>query len=144
MKTLAKLGGVLLALVLLVGGGILLISELGGEVVTLRTTDESGAVHETRLWIVEHDGSVWLRAGQPASRWLLELRERPDVEVVRAGETVRYHATPVQTAEAREAINRRMAEGYGAAERIIQYLHDETEVVPVRLDPHVAARDRLE
>ena len=38
-------------------------SELGGEVVTLTTLDAEGARHETSLWIVEDDGSLWLRAG---------------------------------------------------------------------------------
>jgi len=112
-------------------------SELAEEVVVLRTFDAQGAAHETSLWIVEDaDGALWLRAGMPSSSWLERLRARPDVELVRAGTTALYTATPVP--EERERIHALTRERYGIADRIISALRDGSQSVPVRLDPRQA------
>ena len=79
----------ILALALLIVGTQYLASE-SGEVVVLRTRDEAGAVHETRLWVVDHDGSPWLRAGNPSGGWFPRLSARPEVVVVRGGETLAF------------------------------------------------------
>ena len=70
MRTLAWLAGALVAVLLLLWGGMLLLAEYGGEVVDLRTTDASGATFETRLWVVDDSGFTWLWAAAPGRRWL--------------------------------------------------------------------------
>ncbi len=127
----------LVVFVLLAGAGvaIYLLSEYGGEVVVLRTLNNAGETQETHLWLVEDSGFAWLRAGQPGNRWYQNLRERPEVELVRGEAILSYRAVPVETPEARERIQQRIAEKYGVAETVISWLHDESTLVPIRLEP---------
>lgn len=128
-----KMGvGVLLALGLAFGL-MFAASELGGEVVTLTTRGPDGAQYETSLWIVEDEGSLWLRAGNPESAWLKRLAEAPLVELRRGAEAVEYRAEIVRGRA--ERINQKMAEAYGWADRAIGGMRDEGMVTAVRLVP---------
>ena len=129
--SLRKTGiGVLIALALAFGA-MLAASELGGEVVTLTTFDSEGKTYETPLWIVQDDGSLWLRAGNPNSNWLERIRLDPKVEVTRDGETVAYRADIVL--ERRDRINRKMADVYGWADTLIGTMRESESTQPVRL-----------
>ena len=114
-------------------GAIMIASEQGGEVVTLRTTAASGDVHETRLWIVEIGPDLWLRAGDPGSGWLTRLQQNPQVEMERRGRTARYRAEAVP--HMGSEVDARMAEKYGWADRLIGVIRSEGESIAVRLDP---------
>jgi len=114
-------------------GAILLAGDLGGEVVVLTTTSAGGGRHETKLWVVEDHGQLWIRAGQPSSEWLGRLRAEPRVTLSRNGRVAEYRAVPVP--KQRERINRLMAERYGWADALIGLVRDESETQPVRLDP---------
>lgn len=132
---------VLVAVLVILGvaaafGVIGMIASESGEVVVLRTTDASGAAHETRLWVVEHDGDWWLRAGSPDNAWLARLRERPEIEVERDGEARVWRAVP--TPEARDAVNALMREKYGLADRWIDWTFGREDAVPVRLEPRAS------
>ena len=128
-KILLLLLVVILLLVVSIGAA----SELGGEVVTLTTKDTAGAEHETSLWVVEHAGHLWLRAGDPGSGWLARLQQTPEVEVTRGSVQRRYRAVPDPSARA--AINELMARDYGLADSLIGFMRDGSRVVPVRLEP---------
>ena len=130
-KALLWLTG-LLALVLVIAGTQYIASE-SGEVVVLETHDEAGAVHRTRLWVVDHDGSAWLRAGNPSGGWFPRLSARPDVVVVRGGEAIPWRAVPAP--EARDTINGLMHEKYGFADTLIEFVEGGWTPVAVRLDP---------
>ena len=119
------------AIVLFVG--LIILASESGEVVVLSTADERGTIHETRLWIVEHDGALWLRAGAPSSAWLARLRHRSDVVVLRGGVRRRFRAVTSEDAGVRDAINARIAEKYGWAESLIGLTRDVSASVPVRL-----------
>lgn len=56
------------------------------EVVVLRTTGPEGTIRETRLWIVDHQGSPWIVTGR-GSGHDQDLQAHPRVEMFRAGET---------------------------------------------------------
>lgn len=144
MRFLARIAAALLGLILVTVAGIFLLSEVGGEVVVLRTTDEGGRAHESRIWLVEDAGTTWLRAGQPEARWLQRLRAEPEVVLTRGDRESRVRAIPVETPEARARVNGLMARDYGIAEALISLVHDENQVVPIRLEPHVAAGPGLE
>ena len=45
-----------------------LLRRLLGSIVVLTTTSD-GQAAQTRVWIVEHEGSLYLRAGSPEQRW---------------------------------------------------------------------------
>ena len=128
--------GAILGIALVVMGTQYLASE-SGEVVVLRTTDAAGGVHETRLWVVDHDGSAWLRAGNPSSGWFPRLSAQPAVEVVRGGETLKLQALP--TPEARDTINDLMQQKYGFADSYISFYFPRSKKIPVRLLPAATA-----
>jgi len=130
-KALRWMAGIL-ALGLLVVGSQYVASE-SGEVVVLRTHDDAGGVHETRLWLVDHDGSPWLRAGNPSGGWFPRLSARPEVEVVRGSQTLVFQAAP--TPEARDTINDLMHEKYGWADSYICLFFPRAAKLPVRLLP---------
>lgn len=115
-------------------GVLSLVASESGEVVVLSTTDSQNAVHETRLWIVEHDGALWLRAGVPTSSWFQRLRAEPEVTLERAGVRRRYRALPSEDAAVRDRIHARLAEKYGWADRLIGMMRDGSASVPVRLE----------
>jgi len=109
------------------------VASESGEVVILRTTDAAGDIHETRLWVVEHDGSLWLRAGNPSGGWFARLSSRPEVVVVRGDASIAYRAVP--TPDARDTINDRMQEKYGWADSYIGVFFSRAKKFPVRLLP---------
>jgi hypothetical protein len=115
------------ALVALVLGGIITSMSESGEVVVLRTFDREGEPYETRLWIVEHDGAGWLRAGQAESVWFRNLSENPDVVLQRGGSERSFTAVPVLDDATRNRINALMNEKYSSPDTVV--------TVPVRLDP---------
>ncbi len=124
-----------LAVLLIAGGGIFAASELGGEVVVLTTQDASGAPRETRLWVVDDAGSMWLRAGQARNAWLRRLQANPSVRVERAGQVGNYRAVPVAEDAARLRVHELMAEKYGWADHLIGLIRDGAASIAVRLDP---------
>jgi hypothetical protein len=114
-------------------------SELGGEVVTLRTRDGAGEA-ATRLWVVDDAGAQYLRAGNPGSGWLVRIQADPDVTVERNGFNARYRAVPVTNDPGQPArIHALMREKYGIADRIVSVLGDRSQSIAVRLDPVTAA-----
>jgi hypothetical protein len=124
--------GALIGIVVVVLGTEFLASE-SGEVVVLRTLDAAGGVHETRLWVVDHDGSAWLRAGNPTGGWFPRLSARPEVEVVRGSEAHKFLAEP--TPAARDTINDLMQKKYGLADSYVCLFFPRAKKVPVRLVP---------
>ena len=134
-KALRWLAGIL-ALALLIAGSHYVASE-SGEAVVLRTRDEAGGVHETRLWVVDYDGSPWLRAGNPSGGWFSRLSARPEVEVVRGGQTLAFQAAPMPAA--RDTINDLMHEKYGWADSYICLFFPRAAKIPVRLLPAAAS-----
>ena len=55
------------------------------EVVVLRTAQADGGVRETRLWIMDYQGSPWIVTGRVGPH-VLDLTENPRVEIFRRGE----------------------------------------------------------
>jgi hypothetical protein len=126
--------GVVAILAIVLGGVMMLMSE-SGEVVVLRTLDAQGEPRETRLWIVEHDGAEWLRAGQAESGWFRRLSANPDVVLERDGREWSFEAVPVREPATRDRINALMNEKYGFPDTVIgATLRDNAASVPVRLD----------
>lgn len=132
----STMGKILLALLALAVAFVLTIalaSEYGGEVVKLYTRDESGAERSTSLWVVDHEGFQYLRAGDGGSSWLERLRREPEVRVERAGKAERYQAVP--TPELTPTIDALMADKYGLADRVIAVIRDPSKSMAVRLVP---------
>jgi len=104
------------------------------EVAVLRTFSADGHAHDTKLWVVDHQGQPWLRGARPNLRWLERIRENPQVELVRRGSGTAYTATVVETEEAKRAVDAAMLEKYGWIDRWYELLV-RFDPIPVRLDP---------
>ena len=117
-------------------GLLLYVASESGEVVVLQTPNlEKGGIRETRLWVVDHDGAVWLRAGNPESAWFRALPEGEQTQVVliRGEDVLQMMAVP--TPEARDTINDLMNQKYGWADSLVCLLMPRDKKVPVRLQP---------
>lgn len=80
------------------------------EVVELYTTDESGEMQTTRLWVMDDEGYQYLRVGADGSGWFTRMQQNGEFEVERNGSRERY--TLVQRPEKSERINELMQNKY--------------------------------
>jgi hypothetical protein len=125
-----------LAALLLLCAVVLYAASESGEIVVLETRDAAtGGVRQTRLWVVEHEGSMWLRAGDPTSSWFRRLEAQPDVTLTRGTDAFAMRAVPAP--EARDTINDLMLQKYGWADSLICFFMPRDKKVPVRLLPVV-------
>lgn len=124
------------AIPLLIGVGSFVVGERM-EVVILRTVDAQGHAHDTKLWIVDHEGHAWVRSVRPTLRWLERIRANPHVELERDGKFASYTASIIETESAKRAVDAAIAAKYGWVDRWYELIvrHD---TIPVRLDPDAA------
>lgn len=118
---------------LLVAGGTWVLGEQI-EVAVLRTFSTDGHGHDTKLWVVDHQGQPWLRGARPNLGWLERIRENPRVELVRHGVSMPYTATIDEAPDAKIAIDEAMAAKYGWIDRWYEILV-RFDPIPIRLDP---------
>jgi len=136
VKILLRMLGGLLALLLFVGVAQFVASE-SGEVVVLTTTDAAGTSHQTRVWVVDHAGTTWLRAGAEMQAWYGRLLQHPEVEVERGEDRERYTAVP-QPGD-RKLINDLMRDKYGWADQLIGALFGRDDAIPILLNPRMGS-----
>jgi len=106
--------------------------EWGREVIVLRTENDDGSWHVSRLWIVDDGPVAWLH-GDSRSAWERNLAARPIVEVTRAGETHRYRAAPVPGPHPH--LHELLRAKYGIADRWVRIVgSDRATTTPVKLE----------
>jgi F420H(2)-dependent quinone reductase len=132
MKTLAKLIGAIVALLAAMYVLTIIASE-SGEVVVVNTRDAAGSAKATRLWVVDHDGDTWLRAGSLEAGWYRRLTADPEITVQRGAAS--YVALARPTADATTTINRLMNDKYGWADDYIGMLFSRNKAIAIRLEP---------
>ena len=105
--------GALLAVapIVLFRGLVATVHEIG-EIVVLRTTDERGAVWETRAAVLDHRGSTWIGADRAAQRWVRRLEANPRLELVRGGIARCHVAFRVEDLDTREEVFRGIEQKY--------------------------------
>ncbi len=109
----------------------------GGAEGVLRTTDEEGVAHETRLAVFEDEGGViWVQSGHHFRGWYERVKRNADVEVDRDGVVNAYRAVPLETPEAKQHVRTLIEEqvgivGFYAIRTFLLF----AEIKPVRLDP---------
>ncbi len=120
--------------------GLLLVAFVGlnvvasetGEVVVLTTRDHEGT-HETRIWVVEHEGFQWIRSGDSSSGWYQRIRTEPEVFLQRGGQRKAYLA--VSLVDQRDVVNDLMRQKYGWADQFIDMMYGRDNSIPMRLEP---------
>jgi hypothetical protein len=130
---MGKLIGALALAALVFAGALALAGDLGGEVVVLTTYSKGGTPQQTKLWVVDDNRQVWLRAGQSDTEWFRRIGANPMVTLERDGRATEYRAVAIP--KQRDRINRLMAERYGWADWLIGLVRDFSDTQPVRLDP---------
>ena len=133
MRALLWIGIALVVGLVAFYGSVIAVSE-AGEVVTLRTGSGSDA-RTTRLWIVDHGGSEWIRTGHSEKGWFRDVRENAAVELERSGEKGRRTAVPVHEPEVSKAVNAEFVKKYGTADWFVALSGDASKRIVVRLDP---------
>jgi hypothetical protein len=128
-----RLAGVPLAAALGFGVVTLLALE-GGEVVQLHTTAPDGAVRTTRTWVADADGALWIEAANPERPFLLDVEQRPDVELVRDGVVLPLRAVPLPGEAGHRKIRDLLRAKYGWTDVWIGLLTDTSHSVAVRLE----------
>ena len=126
LKIFAVVVGVLVLMI-----GLERIASESGEVVVLVTQDPKVGDMETRLWVVDHAGHQWIRAGSNAAGWYQRLVAQPEVEVHRGEETLVAIAQPMP--ERVNAVNLAMADKYGWADAYIALLFGREDAIPIKL-----------
>ncbi len=134
MRVIARLIGWTLVLLVLLGAGLMVSSELR-EVVVLTSADDTGSAVETRLWIVDSAGHAWLRAGGPDRDWYRRVQDHPNVSVMRNGVDRPHRAVVVNVPEVRSHIDQLMRKKYGVTDALIHILEGSPQTVAIRLDP---------
>jgi hypothetical protein len=103
----------------------LALIEVGREVVILHKWTPGGAVHKTRLWIVDEGRESWLHHGDPEAAWIRRLETEAMVTIERRGRT-------------RQHVHTLLRGKYGIADRWVRFVTGGTArcpTVPVRLEP---------
>jgi hypothetical protein len=109
----------------------------GGAEGILRTSDEEGVVHETRVAVFDDErGSTWIQSGHHFRGWYERVKRNPEVELIRDGVVDSYRAVPLETPEAKEHVSslirgRVGVVGFYAIRSFLLF----AEIKPVRLDP---------
>jgi len=138
MRRVLRLLGAALGALLLVVAATYVAGEQT-EVARVRTVDGAGAVHETKLWIVDHDGAAWVRVARPEREWFRRLREQPEIELVRGDASPqKVRATPDPTEETKAALDAAFRAKYG----LVDWWYGvvlRRDPIPIRLDPAPAS-----
>ena len=104
------------------------------EVAELRTFDEAGRPHDTKLWVADVDGRPYVRIARPNRSWGEELQKNPEVELRRGDVTRRCTAVLVTDDALHHRIDRAFAAKYGWVDWWYGLVLRRNPV-PVRLDP---------
>ncbi len=134
MRRVKRAALVVLVALLLFGSGTWLALE-SQEVVVLRTRSDDGSFRETRIWVADSQGLLWIEAATPERSWYRELVANPRVELVRNGGTRSFMAEPMEEPEGHEQIRKLLRAKYGFADWWVGLLQDTSRSVAVRLRP---------
>ena len=103
----------------------------------LRTRSAGAAAggdwRETRVWIAEAEGALWVEAATPERAWLEDVLRDPGVELLRGGERLRLRAEPVPGPEGHARIRSLLRAKYGWADVWVGLVQDTSRSLAVRL-----------
>ena len=103
------------------------------EVIQVKTLDSQGELVETRLWIVDHQGKQYVRAGAD-SGWYLRMKSNPEVLMTRNDQESKYLA--VEDKSKMEIVDQLMNKKYTWGDDIIAAMVGRTDAIPMELQPY--------
>jgi hypothetical protein len=106
-----------------------------GGVAVLETRAPAGAPRETRVWVAEAEGALWLEAATPEREWYRDVLLDPVVSLAREGRAEAFRAHPEPGAEARIRLRGWLRERYGWRDVFVGLLQDTSRSIAVRLEP---------
>ncbi len=122
--------GVVVALIILT-----LIALEGTEVAVLHTALGSQPPRQTRVWVVDFDGTPWLEAANPEREFYQDILAGPEVVLERNGTRFEYRAVPMSGTSGHDLLRSRLSDKYGWADRWIGMLTDTSSSIAIRLEP---------
>jgi hypothetical protein len=106
-----------------------------GGVAVLETRAPDGTPRETRVWVAEVDGALWLEAATAERPWYRDVLLDPLVTLSRDGHDTVYRAVPEPGDEAHRRIRAWLRERYGWRDAFVGLLQDTSRSIAVRLEP---------
>ena len=134
MKALLIVAGAVL-LAALAFGGLTLYALEGQVVVVVRTHAPDGSLRETRTWVADDDGALWIEAAFVERPFYQQMLADPSVEIVRDGVTRRGRAVLVPNPDGHRHVRALLASKYGWADCWVGWLQDTSRSVAVRIEP---------
>jgi len=104
------------------------------EVAVLRTFDDAGAPHDTKLWVADIDDRPYVRIGRSGRSWGERLQAHPDAELIRDGARFPCTASVVTDAALHHTVDEAFAAKYGWVDWWYGVVL-RRDPLPVRLDP---------
>jgi len=123
------------AAALVIFGLVILLALESSGVAVLETRAPAGTPRETRLWVAEAEGALWLEAATPERAWYRDVLLDPVVSLEREGRAEAFRATPEPGEEARRRLRGWLRERYGWRDAFVGLLQDTSRSIAVRLDP---------
>ena len=112
--------------------GMIAVFQPGSDV--LRSYDEEGP-HDTVLSVIEDGDTLWVESGHHFRGWYYRIRDNPEVELIRSGDSKPYRAVPLDDPETRAHLIGLIKQRAGAGYYVTRFLLLFAPIKPVRLDP---------
>jgi hypothetical protein len=104
--------------------------------VRIETRSASGEAHRTIIWIVEHDGSIYIRSvNGPTARWYREALANPDVAIHFGGRRLSARAVPATDPASIQACSEGLRAKYRRSYSLESMLLADTLPTTLRLEP---------
>lgn len=104
-----------------------------GDVVVVATYDLHGERRETRAWIAEADGALWIEAANPDRLFYRDILAGSAVEIERDGVVGRFTAEPAANPAGHRKIRRLLRAKYGWKDAWIGLLADTSRSIGIQL-----------
>jgi len=114
-------------------GVVTLVALEGREVVVLKTVDPGGRARETRAWIAEENGELWIEAANPERGFYRDVIAGSAIEIEWPDGRHSYRAVPAPNPQGHQKIRRLLRAKYGWADRWIGLLADTSSSIGIRL-----------
>jgi hypothetical protein len=134
MKYVYWVLGLLVGISVLLIGIPIVVSELGGEVVTLERAEEDGESSRIRIWIVDNNEASWIEHGDSESYWMDHLQTSNGIVLDREGQTQIYEGT--LDPDSHNLYHDLRRQKYSWADQVIEMLsggRESCDGIPVRL-----------